>query len=382
MKRKLCRHGPTNAQSKIKVVYTAMHGVGYPYQARAIETFNLPAVLPVKEQQLPDPTFPTVPFPNPEEAGALDLAKAFSEAEGATLVIANDPDADRLACAERDPTTGVWTVFSGNDIGTLLAAWQWEKHDGSPASVVVSVVSSKFLKAMGEKEGFGFEETYTGFKWLCNLAIDVEARGRKCLLAYEQSIGYSLGDMVRDKDGVSAGAVFVEMATQLEQRGQTCAQYLQSLFEKYGFFHCQEGYLFVPDPKLMLSAFANLRGGAGIQANIDALLGLVGAMEGANVVRVVDYTNGYDSSTADKKSALVAVPETEHIAATLANGCTIQIRGSGTEPKLKFYVEATASQGPQAKSLANEIAVAVAFKLLAPEQNGFKVPDFVAAFRG
>ena len=195
MEAELCRHKARNEQSELKVVYTAMHGVGAPWFAKAFAAFGLPAPIPVAEQQAPDPTFPTVTFPNPEEgAGALELAFATAEKHGASLVLANDPDADRLAVAERvDSTvTGAagWRVLTGNEIGILLADWEWsqykERRDGTngkkrakpkPAAMLSSAVSSHMLKALAAHEGFHWEETLTGFKWLCSRACELRAEG-------------------------------------------------------------------------------------------------------------------------------------------------------------------------------------------------------------
>ena len=166
----LCRHRDGNGlASSLPITYTAMHGVGHAWTSRSIDAFGLRPYVPVKEQLHPDPTFPTVPFPNPEEGeGALAMAFAAAEAAGSRLVIANDPDADRLAVAEQDPTTGKWRVFTGNEIGVLLGHWQWTQHKTDPSkypkgiAMLASTVSSKMLGAVAGVEGFRFEETLTG----------------------------------------------------------------------------------------------------------------------------------------------------------------------------------------------------------------------------
>lgn len=170
MSERVCRYRDENAQSvAIPITYTAMHGVGHAWTSRSFEAFGLHPYIPVEQQIEPDPTFPTVPFPNPEEGeGALMLGFATAEEAGSRVVIANDPDADRLAAAERDPSTGIWRVFSGNEIGVLLGHWQWLQHKSNKTrypkgvAMLASTVSSKMLRAMAEEEGFHFEETLTG----------------------------------------------------------------------------------------------------------------------------------------------------------------------------------------------------------------------------
>lgn len=163
-----------NGKTPVKFVYTAMHGVGYPYVQEAFKIAKLPAVHSVKEQQDPDPEFRTVKFPNPEEGkSCLVLSMKLAEEVGSDVILANDPDADRLACAEKDPKTGNWKVFSGNELGALLGWWaiQYYKTENPGKSLdncylLASTVSSKMLKSISRIEGGHFEETLTGFKWM------------------------------------------------------------------------------------------------------------------------------------------------------------------------------------------------------------------------
>jgi phosphoglucomutase / phosphopentomutase len=183
----LCYHRNLNAAPggcPVSIAYTAMHGVGAPFAQRSFAAFGLPAFTPCVEQCSPDPEFPTVAFPNPEEGkGALALAMATADRVGASLIIANDPDADRMAVAEkaRADTGGQWRVFTGNETGILLAHWLWTKYQeqssaSAPASaaaappvrMIASTVSSKMLASMASAEGFVFQETLTGFKWMGN----------------------------------------------------------------------------------------------------------------------------------------------------------------------------------------------------------------------
>ncbi|CAJ1397393.1 unnamed protein product [Effrenium voratum] len=219
----------------LPVVYTAMHGVGRPFVERAFEAFGHRRPQVVAEQGDPDPEFPTVAFPNPEEGkGALALAFDLAAASGCDLVLANDPDADRLAAAERQPG-GAWHVFTGNELGALLGHWAWrlwrQSHpDQSPDKVcmVASTVSSKFLGRVAATEGFRFVETLTGFKWMGSKSGSLRDQGFEVIFAFEEAIGFCVGDLVKDKDGISAAAVFVDMARALRESNKRCLQHLEA----------------------------------------------------------------------------------------------------------------------------------------------------------
>ncbi|CAN0031767.1 unnamed protein product, partial [Choristocarpus tenellus] len=194
-----------------------MHGVGHKWVERAFKVFSLPPLISVPSQQEPDPEFPTVAFPNPEEKGALYDAICLAEAKGVSLVLANDPDADRLAAAEmqyppmeggQGEGAGTWHLFSGNEIGALLGHWQWTEWkrlnpDGDPSMVVMmaSTVSSKILKVMAEVEGFLFEETLPGYKWMGHRAQELKTQGYTVLFAYEEALGFGPGDAIFEKVG-------------------------------------------------------------------------------------------------------------------------------------------------------------------------------------
>lgn len=215
--------------------YTAMHGVGYPFAERVFAEFGLPPFVAIPAQKDPDFTFPTVPFPNPEEKGALDIAKAFATEHKCDIVLANDPDADRLAVAEKDRSTGEWTVFSGDQIGIMLGHWIWSQiGKGSKVSMCASTVSSKMLAEIARVEGFWFEDTLTGFKWIGSRGQELSKQGYRHLFGYEEAIGFCCGDVIFDKDGISAMAVFGEMSLYVYREGMTLKQHMQSLYDKYG----------------------------------------------------------------------------------------------------------------------------------------------------
>jgi phosphoglucomutase len=252
-----------------------MHGVGYPFASRALKAFGLPEAIPVTEQVQPDPTFPTVPFPNPEEHGALNLAIETATKQNVNLVLANDPDADRFAVAERQPN-GEWFTFTGDQIGSILAATIVEnaKQDGIPVSeltMVNSSVSSRMLKVIADTEGLRYHETLTGFKWMGNKIEEVMLEKKagdpnvavtSRYFAYEEAIGYMVNPEVLDKDGVTALVMFVEMAARQLKNGKTMKEYLDALYAKYGF-HASSNYYFIcRSPEKIAKIFSKIRYGS------------------------------------------------------------------------------------------------------------------------
>lgn len=324
---------PVVTAPSLKVAYTAMHGVGHMWVLKAFVAFNHPPFFAVPSQAEPDPEFSTVSFPNPEEKGALEESFKFAESQGIGLIVANDPDADRLAVAEKNPETGEWYTFSGNEIGILLGHWCIKKAKGivgdeKQFAVLASIVSSRMLKAIAEKEGVHYFDTLTGFKWLGNRTLELRAQGMQVLFAYEEALGYCIGDIVCDKDGISAAAVFVELASELQQRGCiglltgetksfspcTVRDHLQHLYAQYGEFVSFNSYLFCYDPEKTRQIFERLRTGGPDS-------GYWCECAGAKILAVQDITKGYDSCSKDCVCAIPSTPETEMIMFQFDNGC-------------------------------------------------------------
>ncbi|CAG8706218.1 4739_t:CDS:10, partial [Dentiscutata heterogama] len=262
----LSRHREDNAASNLKFIYTALHGVGTPAAKRIFETFSLKSLILTKEQADPDPDFPTVTFPNPEEGkGTLELAMKTANEVGARIVLANDPDADRFSVSEKQKN-GNWTIFSGNQIGVMLASVVLNnyKASGKPLeklAMLSSAVSSKMLAIIAKIEGFYFEETLTGFKWLGNVTIDLVKKGYEVLFAYEEAIGFMIGDAVRDKDGISALGTFAELVVQLDKRGMSISEYLDELYKKYGYFVTENSYFICHSLPTINNIFDKIRYG-------------------------------------------------------------------------------------------------------------------------
>ncbi|KAK7097300.1 hypothetical protein V1264_004302 [Littorina saxatilis] len=335
----LCYHRDTNNSSKLRVVYTAMHGVGYPYVLESFRAFNLNMPIPVKEQIEPDPEFPTVTYPNPEEGkGALKLAIKKANDTGCPIIVANDPDADRLAVAEKLPS-GEWKIFSGNELGALLGNWMWVSYrkqnptvPGGDIYMIASTVSSKILNTMASYEGFKFEETLTGFKWMANKADELQKQGKTVLFAFEEAIGFMCGTNVLDKDGVSAAAIITEYASQLYARNSTLEKELETIYGRYGYHLSSNSYFICHDSATIARMFEELRNMGG-RGKYPEFCGPY------KISSVRDLTTGYDSSQPDKKPLLPVSKSSQMITFTFENGCVATLRTSGTEPKIKYYTE-------------------------------------------
>lgn len=372
----LCNTREQNGKS-IKITYTAMHGVGHQWCKEAFRRFGFPPYIETKEQVEPDPNFPTVKFPNPEEGkGALALAISTAEANNCSLILANDPDADRLAVAEK--YKGSWKIFNGNEIGILFAGWVWEQFrqknptaDVSRCAMVSTAVSSKMIKSMAAIEGFQYHEVLTGFKWIGNKAQHLQDQGVNCLFGYEEAIGFMVGNLrCLDKDGIRGAVVFAELANSLYAGGGSVSQYLEALYSKYGYHCIATNYFFCYNPIDMDRIFRRLRSagdGGSYMMNCGEY----------KIVGIRDQTNGYDSSEADKTSRLPEDKTTQMITYSFANGCVATLRGSGTEPKLKYYVEVNGYKDTpreQVVALHKSMITALVDNFLQPLKNNLQPP--------
>ena len=330
--------------------YTPMHGVGLPFMQSAIRILGLREddMRVVQAQAQPDPDFPTIPFPNPEEHGALDLAMHEAEAQRSDMILANDPDADRFAVAEL-LETGRWHQFTGNQMGILLASHVLEMWRGprEKLAMLASTVSSRMLLAMAEKEGFLFKETLTGFKWLGNTAQDLRDQGYEPAYAYEEAIGYMFSQVVWDKDGIAAASIFLSAWQSWKKQGLTPFTRLQQLYQAYGYFEDANTYLISPSPDLTNRVFQDIRTSNGQDSHPTS----IGKRK---ILRWRDLTVGYDSADPNGKPDL-PIDATAQMITCVLDKVVFTARGSGTEPKVKLYIEAKATTSAEAKKLANEV---------------------------
>ena len=341
-----------NAKTKLRFTFTPMHGVGQRFAELAFEAFNFAPFISVREQMQPDPEFPTVRYPNPEEGkSALDLAMKTASENGSTVILANDPDSDRMALAEKQPS-GQWKVFTGNEIGTLLGWWAFachkkqhpELYPGSSVYMIASTVSTKMLEAMATEEGFVFEETLTGFKWMGNLAHDLMTQGKTVLFSFEEAIGFMYGTHVLDKDGISAAVVVAEMAAYLALQGLTLTDQLLQLYKRYGVHVSNNSYYLCYSQVTVKNIFDRIRTFQNGQ--------YPSACGPYKLLGIRDLTNGYDSTKPDNKPVLPVSKSSQMITFYFENGCVATLRTSGTEPKIKYYTEFASRPGDNLDILA------------------------------
>ena len=324
-----------------RVVYTAMHGVGAVDVLRALRTAGHTDVHPVPAQRDPDPDFPTVRFPNPEEPGAMDLSMTLARDLDADVVIANDPDADRLAVAV--PDGDGFRQLTGNQVGLLLAHDLLSHGDGAPPLVATTIVSSKLLADIARHHGAAYGETLTGFKWLGELGRKHEERGGRFVLGFEEALGYSIGGLVRDKDGVSAALVMADLVSWLRSQDRTLLDALAELGRLYGVSASTQKSFRMP--------------GEEGKARIEALLASlreqgVESVDGVAVVRSRDLLSGEARDHTTGSTSIIDLPRSNVLAWDLADGSRILARPSGTEPKVKFYFEVVEPMGDEALATA------------------------------
>lgn len=323
----------------LKVVYTAMHGVGTASVVRALNEAGYRDVHLVAEQADPDGDFPTVAFPNPEEPGALDLSFALADRVGADLIVANDPDADRLAVAVPDGGGG-WRQLTGNQVGCLLADDLLE-HGGADDErtplVATTVVSSRLLSRIAYARGAAYAETLTGFKWVAHAALAHEATGGRFVLGYEEALGYSAGDVARDKDGVSAVLLFVDLAAWCKANDRSVLDQLTALYRVHGVHTSVQRSI----------KMAGTVGKEKIQAAMARLRSKPPtSIDGAAVVRFVDILARTETDLSTGEVTPCDLPASNVLAWTLEDGSQVLARPSGTEPKIKFYGEVREPLGP------------------------------------
>ena len=318
----------------LRYVYTALHGVGWETAHRVFREAGFAEPIIVRQQIEPDAAFPTVSFPNPEEPGAMDLAFALGTAENADLVIANDPDADRLAIGV--PSPNGWERLSGNEVGALLgwrAAERLAATDGPGAGVLAaSIVSSPALSAVAQHYGLTYADTLTGFKWV--------SRVPDLSFGYEEALGYLVDPgKIRDKDGISAAVDFLALATELRAAGSTLHEHRLAFADTFGGFASGQVSIRVSDLGQITQIMQRLR------ADLPQTIGET------QVARVDDFADGFEQ-----------FPAGDILRFWLADGSRVIVRPSGTEPKVKVYLDASSTEGSADARLASAQAKVVALE--------------------
>lgn len=317
-----------------KIAYSAMHGVGGRFVKEVLQRAGHTAFSVVEEQWEPDGRFPTVRFPNPEEPGAMDLLLTLAGQVEADVALANDPDADRLAVAVRS-SDGIYQMLSGNEIGLILAETLLSNGRFSgPTMVATTIVSSTMLQKIGKRHGALYAETLTGFKWIANRAIAHGAAGGDFVIGFEEALGYSVGPVVRDKDGVSAILIVADLASSLKARGLTLLDELESIYRRYGLHLAEQVALKLPGESGLRQIAAMME---------DLRLHPPQAVGGRSVVSTVDLQRGV--RVASGREEPVDFPPSNVLGFYLEDGSRILARPSGTEPKIKFYFEVVRAVG-------------------------------------
>lgn len=306
----------------LKIVYTAMHGVGTQTLSQVFAKAGFPDLILVSEQADPDPDFPTVAFPNPEEPGAIDLALATARAHNADLVIANDPDADRCAAAIKD-RSGDWRMLRGDELGVIFG--EWIARTSPQGTFGNSIVSSSILRKISAHYGIDFKEVLTGFKWLAKI--------EDLAFGYEEAIGYAVdSETVNDKDGISAAIFLAQIATDLAVLGKDLNDLLDEVWARHGFHATEQISIRVADMGAITKLLAGLRSNPPQE------------IAGRAVESIDDLAAPTDG-----------LPPTDGLRLWLSGGVRIIIRPSGTEAKLKCYIEVISSNQQSAEDELNTL---------------------------
>ena len=304
------------SKREIKQIYTPLHGVGKEVFVDVFQKAGFENLIVVKSQAEPDPDFPTVSFPNPEEEGALDLAIELAVEKNADLVLANDPDADRLAVVVHHKDN--WCRLNGNEIGVLLAEHILSKGQGEDRLVVTTVVSSRLLSKIADFHKVKYAETLTGFKWIVRPGL--EDKNSRFVFGYEEALGFALGDSVRDKDGITSALAFAELAAELKAEDKTVMDLLDELWNRHGVHK---------------TALFTKR----LDAETDISADFMSPWRTSPPERIGEFVVIESIDLLTPESGL---PATDALVFNILNG-RIVIRPSGTEPMVKAYVEVTES---------------------------------------
>ena len=306
----------------LKIVYTAMHGVGTQTLSQVFAKAGFPDLILVSEQAAPDPDFPTVAFPNPEEPGAIDLALATARSHNADLVIANDPDADRCAAAIKD-RSGDWRMLRGDELGVIFG--EWIARTSPQGTFGNSIVSSSILRKISVHYGIDFQEVLTGFKWLAKI--------EDLAFGYEEAIGYAVdSETVNDKDGISAAIFLAQIATDLAAVGKDLNDLLDEVWQRHGFHATEQISIRVADMGAITKLLAGLRSNPPRE------------IAGRAVESIDDLAAPTDG-----------LPPTDGLRLWLSGGVRIIIRPSGTEAKLKCYIEVISPNQQSAEAELNSL---------------------------
>ena len=345
---------PVELDKSIKIVYTPLHGAGNIPIRKILKERGFTNLFVVEEQAQPDPDFSTVESPNPEYPAAFELAIKLGKKVNAEILIATDPDADRIAMAVKNPPRHCeeqsdeaisYTVLNGNQTGILLLYYilsNKKELNQLPSNgfIVKTVVTSDMSRVIADSFGVDTYETLTGFKFICNVEKNVqEKEGKEFLFGYEESIGYLTGDFVRDKDAVISAMLIAEMAAYYRKNGLNLLQVLDNLYEKYGYYKEDQHSIYLEGAE----------GEKKIAEIMEVFRKEVLPIEGMEIARIDDVLLGESYNLKSKKTTNLDLPRSNVLKIIFSDGSWYVLRPSGTEPKIKIYISFHALTRKEAK---------------------------------
>ena len=346
------------AAKDIKIVYTPLHGTGNLYVRRVLKELGFENVYVVKEQELPDGNFPTVPYPNPEEPKAFELALKLAKEVDADIVMATDPDADRLGIFVKDASTGEYVIFNGNMLGTLIGEYIFREKElngtlPENAAFVTTIVSTNLSKAIAKAHHAACFEVLTGFKWICGQVKQFEDAGNsyKYTFGFEESYGCLIGDYARDKDAISAVMMLAEIASYCYVNGETLLDELEKMYKKYGYYAERLRTLVMP----------GMDGAEKIKALMEKVRKQPPTeIGGFKVKEFRDYEAQICVDPETGEEHPTGIPVSNVLYFDLEGDCWCCMRPSGTEPKIKFYMGAKDDTMEAAKARTEDLENALA----------------------
>lgn len=357
---KQCINPEIVKSSDLKVIYTPLNGTGNKPVRKILDRIGVKDVYIVPEQELPDGNFPTCPFPNPEIRQSFECALKMAEDIQPDLLLATDPDCDRVGIAVQDGNGG-YKLMSGNEVGAMmlnyLLSQKAEKGTLSPESIAVkSFVSTDLAEVIAKKYNCTFKNLLTGFKYIGELITQLEAQGRAddFVMGFEESYGYLAGTHARDKDAVVASMLICEMAAYYKSKGLSLAQVMDGLYDEFGYyFNTVSSYTFegASGMEKMANIMDTLRNNAPTE------------FAGMTVTKIDDYKTSVSTDIESGATSVIELPKSNVLAYTLTDGNKVIVRPSGTEPKIKAYITAIGKNREEAQEIADRL-LAVADSLM------------------
>lgn len=340
------RVSPQTDLSNLKVVYTPLHGSGNKPVRSILSRIGLKNLTVVPEQELPDGNFPTAPYPNPEIRQAFECALKLAKTVNPDLLLATDPDSDRVGIAIR--LDGDYKLLSGNDVGALLLNYILERRTANGTMpknpiAVKTIVSTEICSKIADYYGCKLINVLTGFKFIGEQITRLEKSGEqdRYVFGFEESYGYLVGDHVRDKDAVVASMMICEMTAYYKNLGKTLNDVLEELYKKFGYYYCRQKSFICEGQSGMEKISAIME---------DLHNSTADFIDGERVVKINDYSKSVSTDTVSGEKTVIDLPKSNVISYFLENGSSLIVRPSGTEPKIKLYIGAvgkTASDAEQ-----------------------------------